>query len=87
VRLNPATAEQVKALAETAFPGRAEIVFHPQCFLSAGHFAGDDDARASALLDFANDPAFSHVWFARGGYGSGRILPRVLGGLKAAARD
>lgn len=71
---------------EAAFPGRAEIVFHPQCFLSSGHFAGDDEARASAFLDFANDPALSHVWFARGGYGSGRILPRVLDGLGATAK-
>ena len=84
--LHPATAERVTALAATAFQGRAEIVFHPQCFLSAGHFAGDDEARAAAFLEFANDPAFAHVWFARGGYGSGRILPWVLDGLRAAAK-
>jgi muramoyltetrapeptide carboxypeptidase len=75
------------ALVATAFPDRAEIVFHPQCFLSAGHFAGDDEQRATALLEFANDPGFAHVWFARGGYGSGRILPHVLDGLGAAAKD
>ncbi len=85
-RLNPETAERVTALVATAFQGRAEIVFHPQCFLSAGHFAGDDAARAGAFLEFANDPGFAHVWFARGGYGSGRILARVLGGLTAAAK-
>ena len=85
--LHPATAERVTALADAAFPGRAEIVFHPQCFLSAGHFAGDDAARAAAFLEFANDPGFTHVWFARGGYGSGRILPRVLDGLRAPAKD
>ena len=57
-RLHPQTAERVAALAETAFPGRAEIVFHPQCFLSEGHFAGDDAARAGAFLDIANDASF-----------------------------
>lgn len=86
-RLEQATAERVTALAEAAFPGHAEIVFHPQCFLSAGHFAGDDAARTSALLDIANDPAFSHVWFARGGYGAGRIAERVLAGLSQAAKS
>lgn len=86
-RLEPATAERVAALADAAFPGRAGIVFHPQCFLSAGHFAGDDEARAQAFLEFANDPTFAAVWFARGGYGSGRIAERVLAGLGAAARN
>ena len=86
-RLHPETAERVTQLAATAFQGRAEIVFHPQCFLSAGHFAGDDETRAAAFLEFANDPSFAHVWFARGGYGSGRILPRVLNGLGGAAKD
>ena len=86
-RLEPATAERVVALAEASFPGRADTVFHPQCFLSSGHFAGDDAARAQAFLEFANDPAFAAVWFARGGYGSGRIAERVLAGLGAAARN
>ena len=85
-RLHPETAERVAALAETAFPGRIEIVFHPQCFLSAGHFAGDDAARAAAFLDVANDASFSALWFARGGYGAGRIASRVLGALTAAAK-
>ncbi|MEJ1968199.1 MAG: LD-carboxypeptidase [Rhizomicrobium sp.] len=86
-RLEKATAERVAALAEAAFGGRAELVFHPQCLLSSGHFAGDDAARAEAFLDFANDAGFAHLWFARGGYGSGRILERVLGGLAAPAKD
>src|ERR1700760_3633538 len=84
-RLLPANAEAVTALAKARFGDRAEIVFHPQCFLSAGHFSGDDEARASAFLEFANDPAFDALWFARGGYGSGRIAARVIDGLTAAA--
>lgn len=85
-RLHPETAQHVTALALERFAGLAELVFHPQCFLSDGHFAGDDAARAAALLEFANDAAFSHVWFARGGYGSGRIADAVLRGLSGAAR-
>jgi len=86
-RLESATAAHVLALANTAFPGRAEIVFHPQCFLSSGHYAGDDDARTAAFLEFANDDSFSALWFARGGYGSGRIAEKVLSGLSGAARN
>jgi len=55
-----------------------EIVFHPQCYLEAGHFAGTDEQRAAAFLEFANDPAFDAIWFARGGYGSNRILEAVM---------
>ena len=29
-----------------------------------------DAARADALVEFGNDPAFDAVWFARGGYGA-----------------
>lgn len=62
-----------------------DLVVHPQCFASAGHFAGTDDQRAAAFLEFANDPAFDAIWFARGGYGSNRILRTVLPRLNRAA--
>uniref|UniRef100_UPI00148F7304 LD-carboxypeptidase n=3 Tax=Pseudomonadota TaxID=1224 RepID=UPI00148F7304 len=62
-----------------------EIVFHPQCYLEAGHFAGTDEQRAAAFLEFANDPAFDAIWFARGGYGSNRILEAVMPRLGPAA--
>jgi muramoyltetrapeptide carboxypeptidase len=62
-----------------------EIVFHPQCYLSDGHFAGPDAARAAAFLEYANDPAFDAIWFARGGYGSNRILAEVMPKLGPAA--
>ena len=86
-RLDPAVAEQVKALAAACYPqGAPELYFHPQCFLSAGHFAGDDAARAEAFVEVANDPAFDALWFARGGYGSCRLLDLVLPRLTAAAQ-
>ena len=74
-RMSPDVATSVPALAERLYPERTpEIVFHPQCFASHGHFAGDDEARAQAFLDIANDGSYNAVWFARGGYGSCRVV-------------
>src|SRR4051812_38080615 len=79
--------DRVRALAGSLYPqGQAELFFHPQCFMSHGHFAGDDDTRARAFLDAANDQATDAVWFARGGYGSGRIVEAVMRGLQESAR-
>jgi len=84
--IEPETAETVRALAAAAYGGRIELVIHPQCFLKHGHFAGPDAARADAVIAFANDPELDAIWFARGGYGSGRIVEAVLAGLGEAAR-
>ncbi|MGH6878096.1 MAG: LD-carboxypeptidase [Rhizomicrobium sp.] len=84
-RIDAALAERVTQFAAELYDGRAELHFHPQCFLSAGHFAGDDAARANAFLDLANDRQIDAVWIARGGYGACRIVPRVLAGLAPAA--
>ncbi|HEY7979217.1 MAG TPA: LD-carboxypeptidase [Rhizomicrobium sp.] len=87
-RLDPDMPEKIVALARTLYGDEApEIVFHPQCFLSWGHFAGEDSARAKAFLDIANDESFDALWFARGGYGSNRIAPDVLPALKPVARN
>lgn len=85
-RLTQTLAGEVSALVEALHPGRAELVFHPQCFLSCGHFAGTDTERAQAFLDVANDASFDAVWFARGGYGSGRIAEEVCTKLAPAAK-
>src|SRR5687767_7081423 len=72
-------AERVTALAAALHPGRGlELHFHPQCHLRHGHFAGDDDARAAAFIEAANDPAYDAVWIGRGGYGSCRIAERAI---------
>lgn len=84
-RIDEALAERVTRLAADHYPGRVALAFHPQCFLSSGHFAGDDTIRVAAFLDYANDPAIDAVWIARGGYGACRILPRVLAALEPAA--
>ncbi|WP_422396732.1 LD-carboxypeptidase [Sphingomonas ginsenosidivorax] len=72
------------AYAATAFP-EVELVFHPQCTATDGHFAGSDFARAAAFLEYANDPAFDAIWFLRGGYGANRILAMVMPHLTRAA--
>ena len=76
-------AERTMALAGEA---DAEVHFHPQCFASYRHFAGEDAVRADAFVEVANDPAFDALWFARGGYGSCRIAEDVLARLGPAAR-
>src|SRR5712672_216988 len=85
-RMSPEVAEKVPALAGRRYPDRKpEIVFHPQCFASHGHFAGDDKTRAQAFLDIANDESFDAVWLARGGYGSCRVVEAVMSGLAPPA--
>lgn len=79
------TEQRVTALAAAEFP-EAEIVFHPQCFLTHHHFAGTDAERADAFVEVANDPSFDALWFARGGYGSCRIAEDVLERLTSDAR-
>jgi muramoyltetrapeptide carboxypeptidase len=84
-RIEPETAARVKALADAAFPGRVDLVVHPQCFQTWRHFAGEDQAREDAFVDLANDPSIDAIWFARGGYGAARIAGPALARLGAAA--
>lgn len=84
-RLERETAEQVRAIAADRHPA-VELVFHEQCFASAGHFAGEDALRMAALVELANDPGIDAVWFARGGYGSCRIAEDAVAHMGDAAR-
>ena len=68
-------ADAVQAIVEQR--GDCELVIHPQCFLSDGHFAGPDEARL----------AVGALWFARGGYGSNRIAEAALQGIPDVARS
>ncbi len=77
-------AEGVIALAADYPP--LELRFHEQCFVEQGHFAGPDSARLEAFLECANDPAVDAVWFAKGGYGAGRIAAEAVARLDDAAR-
>ncbi len=82
--LSRAAAEQVTSIA--AARGDCDVMIHPQCFVSDGHFAGSDDERLDALRQVMADPAVDAVWFARGGYGSNRIAEAALDDLPEAAR-
>ena len=86
-RIDPSVADKVKSLAAKLYPEAAlEIYFHPSAEPSCGHFAGADEARAQAFLEIANDDSFDALWFSRGGYGSCRVVDRVMPELTEAAR-
>ncbi len=86
-RIEPIVADQIKEIAAALYPSRTpDIHFHPQCFLSSGHFAGDDTTRSRAFLEIANDESFEALWFARGGYGSCRLVDGLLPKLSKGAR-
>ncbi len=85
--VSPQIPARVAALTRERYGDDApEIVFHPQCFLSEGHFAGPDAARADAVVEVANDPDFDAVWFGRGGYGANRIAERAITCMDDVAR-
>src|SRR5207249_7391883 len=77
-------AEAVQAIVDER--GDGELVIHPQCFLADGHFAGPDEARLAALSEVMADPSVVAVWFARGGYGSNRVVEAALAEMPEAAR-
>lgn len=83
-QLSREAADKVRAIA--AARGDCEVAFHPQCFLSNGHFAGSDAERLAALREVMADPALDAVWFARGGYGSNRIAEEAALDIPPAAR-
>ena len=87
-QLDESIPARLSELADAHLGGDApELVFHDQCFLSQGHFAGPDVARIAALVDYANDPTLDAIWFARGGYGSCRVAESALAQFGSAAQD
>lgn len=86
-RFSRETADRMTAFMAERYPtGDVGLVFHEASFENHGHFAGDDAARARAVIEFANDPRLGAVWFARGGYGSCRIAEAVVQGLGPEAQ-
>ncbi len=81
--LDPSIPDRLRGLIVAGGP---ELVFHPQCFLSEGHFAGPDAARVAALVDYANDPTLDAIWFARGGYGACRVAEAAIAQFGPVAR-
>ncbi len=87
-QLDASIPERLTDLASASYGREApELVFHDQCFLSSGHFAGPDAARIAALVEYANDPALDAIWFARGGYGACRVAEAALAQFGSAAQD
>jgi len=81
--LRPEAADAASAIVRAR--GDAELVIHPQCFFSDGHFAGPDAARLEALREVMADDRYDAIWFARGGYGSNRIAETAAADLPPAA--
>ena len=65
----------------------AELVVHPQCFATEGHFAGSDAVRLAAYREMLADPTIDWIWSARGGYGSNRIAGALVRDLPPGARS
>ncbi len=84
--MSPDLARRAQALTAKAYGAQVELVFHPQCFRQAGHFAGEDHERIDALVEMANDPGLDAVWLARGGYGACRVAEFAIPRLDACAR-
>ncbi|MEL7488774.1 MAG: LD-carboxypeptidase [Pseudomonadota bacterium] len=81
-------ADAVRAAAQTvAAEDAVELRFHDQCFIEHGHFAGDDETRARAFVEAAEDPTVDAVWLARGGYGAGRLPDTAFDPLTDVARE
>jgi muramoyltetrapeptide carboxypeptidase len=86
-RLDPQLAQRLEALvASGPLAGQVELRIDSRCFESHGHFAGPDAVRRAAFLAAAGDPDVDAIWFARGGYGSARLLEGLERDLPPAAR-
>ena len=62
-------------------------MFHDQCFAAHGHFAGTDLQRLEAFVELANSPDNDVIWFAKGGYGSNRIVQAAVARMNDIARS
>ena len=86
--LDPLVVERLMSLVAGHYGGGGpELIVHPQCHLSQGHFAGPDDARIAALVEMANDPTLDAIWFARGGYGACRVAEAAMDQFASCAGD
>ena len=53
------------------------VVLGPHALERDGYLAGSDEARAGDLSSLIDDPGIRAIWFARGGYGSARLLDMI----------
>jgi muramoyltetrapeptide carboxypeptidase len=54
-----------------------EVVVGERVLARDGYLAGDDESRSADLGSMVDDPRVRAIWFARGGFGTARILGRV----------
>ncbi|MEK8023565.1 MAG: LD-carboxypeptidase [Candidatus Hydrogenedentota bacterium] len=66
--------------------GPMEFQHSPRLRNRLGYLAGDDDARAASLEWAFSQKKITHVWFARGGFGTTRIIDRIPWKRYAATR-
>ncbi len=62
-----------------------EVRIGDAVFRRQGYLAGTDRERADDLMEMLDDPAVRAIICARGGYGSGRLLPLLAGELGEVA--
>lgn len=78
--VNPATAafdpENIDIKVDALRALGLEPVLSPHYFDRRGYFAGADEARAADLMGFIEDDSIRGIW-ARGGWGSARVLPHL----------
>jgi muramoyltetrapeptide carboxypeptidase len=53
------------------------VVLHPDLYAVKNQFAGNDDTRAMVLNSYLQSPNVKAVIFARGGYGTVRIIDKI----------
>lgn len=53
------------------------VYYDERLFAQCHQFAGDDETRAGYIQELLDNPSIKAVWFARGGYGSARIIDRL----------
>ena len=54
-----------------------EPVYDNRLFVEHHIFAGDDDFRAAVFQEYLDNKQIDAIWFARGGYGSIRIIDKL----------
>jgi len=54
-----------------------KVVLHPKLFAIQNQFAGSDEVRAEVLNTYLQSPDIKAIIFARGGYGTVRIVDQV----------
>lgn len=78
--VNPATAAfdttAIEIAKESLEALGLEVVLGPNYFARRGYLAGTDEQRASDIMGFFRDESVRGIW-ARGGWGSARVLPRL----------